>query len=578
MWGAVFSVILVGCASQRMNMFSVSPVETLVPDSDSRVRVDATISIPEKSLPKRSRLIVRPRLVQADSVVAECTPMVLDAPIYAKKTKRREKLSNYVDSLAEYAKTVNNKRELSFPYRASIIVPEHFDGGRIVASASTSGCGQCNAFDTVDMAYIANISTLIKPHESLQLNWMAPEFVIRPKIVKGKGEARLQFVINHYDINLTLGNNRHEMEAMLATLGNIVSDSLKTLNSLDIYGMASADGPYDFNMILAKNRATAAKQWLISRLHMSTGQAALITTGSHPEGWGPVLAAMRADGYRDTLAVTAILDRYDAENDDAAEYRIRRLACWPDIRDKYLQKDRKVEYEYTYTIRSFTTDDELLAMYDKRPDVFNEEELLRVTTLMKDTHEKMRVYRTILHYFPQSQTSANNLAVLLLREGRTDEAESVLDSLEEFSPEMLNTKAAIYVYRNDYERAIELFETRTEQPEARYNLGLLMAAMRKLDRAYELMKGYEDTNTAIVALSVGRNDAAARIMVRCDDRTPRAEYVRAIIAARSGDSDALFQHLGSAVADASLRRRAVTEADFIPYASLAEFIELTNHE
>ena len=143
---------------------------------------------------------------------------------------------------------------------------------------------------------------------------------------------------------------------------------------------------------------------------------------------------------------------------------------------------------------------------------------------------------------------------------------------------MLNTKAAIYVYRNDYERAIELLETRTEQPEARYNLGLLMAAMRKLDRAYELMKGYEDTNTAIVALSVGRNDAAARIMVRCDDRTPRAEYVRAIIAARSGDSDALFQHLGSAVADVFLRRRAVTEADFIPYASLAEFIELTNHE
>ena len=87
----------------------------------------------------------------------------------------------------------------------------------------------------------------------------------------------------------------------------------------------------------------------------------------------------------------------------------------------------QVEYVYTYTLKSFTTDAELLDMYGKRPDAFNEEELLRVSTLKKTPEEKKEVYRTILHYFPQSQVAANNLAVLLLREDKADEAEAVLN-------------------------------------------------------------------------------------------------------------------------------------------------------
>ena len=33
--------------------------------------------------------------------------------------------------------------------------------------------------------------------------------------MEGRGEALLQFVINRYDINLSLGDNRNEMNRML---------------------------------------------------------------------------------------------------------------------------------------------------------------------------------------------------------------------------------------------------------------------------------------------------------------------------------------------------------------------------
>lgn len=186
----------------------------------------------------------------------------------------------------------------------------------------------------------------------------------------------------------------------------------------------------------------------------------------------------------------------------------------------------------------------MLAMYQTRPDAFNEDELLRVSTLKETREEKEGVYRTILHYFPQSKTAANNLAVILLGNGNSEQAEAVLESVDEYSPEMLNTRAALYVYRNDSERAIELLRSNVELPQARYNLALLEAQQRRLDEAWRLMDGYRDVNSAIVALSVNRNEEAASIMDGLkDDDSALASYVRALIAARSRDTEAFYTSL-----------------------------------
>lgn len=577
LYPAFFSMLLAGCATVKTDrQVYVSPVRTLTPDSTSSVQVDVTVHVPEKAFSRRSRLIVVPQLMQHDRMLAELTPMVLDAPIYQKKMERRKELEDYHDPYAPWAQAVERNRAYDLVYRERVFVPDSISVGQIVAVLSADGCGSCGVVDTVDVAYISNLPNLIEPKKSLQLNWIEPEFVIRPKVMKGRGEALLQFVINLYDINLTLGQNREEMNRMLGTLQGIVNDTLATLNSVSIYGMASADGPFAFNTTLSRNRANSARKWLENQLNINLEDNIRFSIGSRPEGWLPVLEAMRADRHPDTLQVKNILDKYNAENDDVAERYIRRLACWPDIRAKYLQKDRKVEYEYTYTIKSFTTDEELLSFYATRPDAFNEEELLRVSTLKQTPEEKKEVYQTILHYFPESQVAANNLAVLYLREDNPDAAEAVLDRLKSYSPELLNTRAAVYVYRNEQEKAIELLREETELPEARYNLALLKARMRQLDEAYALIRGYKDVNAAVIALSVGQNDEADRMMEECEEVSPLAEYVRALVSARKEDEPGLWKHLRPAVVEPKFRLRAVTEPDFRPYRMEEEFQELTN--
>lgn len=582
----LFSValgLLTGCAASHRAGRSVTATpapHVLTPDSTDRARVDMVFHIPGNYFSKRGRLVILPRLVVGDTVKAEFDPLVVHAPVYEKKMARRRVLENYADPReGRVLKPERVSDPLTLPYKTTMQLPVGTDRGRVVAVITTDGCGECTGMDTVEVAAISHPVTLIdgKIKESLQLAWIEPEFVIRPKVMEGSGTANLQFVINKSDINLSMGNNERELNGMLEKLSPVLKDSLATLNRIDIIGMASADGSLAFNTALAKSRAAAARRWLVGELEIPLAGRERVFADSRPEGWEPVLAAMIADNNPDSAAVQAILEKYADRNDDVQERYIRRLPCWNTIKTKYLQKDRKVEYVYTYTLKSFTTDAELLDMYEKRPDAFNEDELLRVATLAKSPGEKKEVYTTIIKYFPQSGVAANNLAVLYLREGKEGEARAVLSRQTGYTPEMLNTLAASYVYAGEYQKAVELLRD-SELPEARYNLGLLKAKRRELREAYELLRPFGDVNSAIMALSLNRNEEAETILATLEDTTPVAEYARAMTAARLKKDEEFYRHIGKACRDEALRCRAANEADFIRYSREDKFKAIINKQ
>ncbi|HJE39865.1 MAG TPA: hypothetical protein K8V47_08935 [Candidatus Amulumruptor caecigallinarius] len=566
-------VIAYGCTSHKSVTVSPSPC-VIVPDSANMARLDVQFHVPGNYLSKRSRLVITPQLVVGDSVLDEYVPLVLDAPIYHKKKHRKEVLHGYSDPYADQAVIIDKpSRAIEVPYNGSVEIPESIDNARIVGVISNDGCGQCSGIDTIGIANISVPVTLIDLRKGYNLSWIEPEFKIRPKVHQGKGEARLQFVVNKWDIAMDLADNRQELDTMLETLRPILQDSLATLTSLNIIGSASAEASYRYNIMLATNRASSARNWLVSQLDLPKDLQHLIHTGAAPEGWEPVVQAMIAADDPDSVKVRELMLKYPGPTDDAAEKHIRRLACWHRIKQNYLAKDRKVLYDYTWTIKSFTNDSELLEMYTKRPDAFNEEEMLRVSTLAADDRSRMQVYETILKYFPESHVAANNLAILYLGEGRTDDARRVLESQKEHTPEMLNTLAACYAYAGDYGHAAGLLHD-VKLPQSQYNLGLIKAKQRKLAEASTLLYPYADVNSAIIALSVDNVEGAKRIMDSVDDTDPVSEYVRSMIAARSGDDQMFYKHIKGAVADERLRRRAETEADFTPYSNEQQFIHI----
>ena len=199
--------MLAGCASQHQagSGIRVTPEAcVLVPEDGRNADMDVVFHVPDNYFTKRSRLVIVPQLVVGDTVKDEYLPLVVDAPIYQKKLKRREVLENYTDTLAAGIRKVDNtSASFELPYNGTVVLPAGVDTARVVAVVSTDGCGECTGIDTIEVASIGR--------PSLYIQWMEPQFVVRPKVVDGKGEARLAFEINKYDINLGLGNNRSEL-------------------------------------------------------------------------------------------------------------------------------------------------------------------------------------------------------------------------------------------------------------------------------------------------------------------------------------------------------------------------------
>lgn len=405
--------LLGGCSLVRTVGISVLPdSEVLTPDHSGAGTLKMKFRVPMDYLSKQGRLLITPRLVSASGEVMEIYESVaVDAPVYAKKIYRKQILEGYVDSVpGQIVRADRWTDQLEIPYETSVTIPGGLDDAHIDALVSVDGCLSCGNVDTLFVATLAQPESV----DTLSLRWIQPVLAKHPKLMEGKGIAALQFVINRADIDLSLGNNRAELEKMEKTLRPILEDSLASIHAIHIVGMASADGSLAFNTNLAYQRAVAAGRWLQGRMAIAPEVKERILADVRPEGWEPVLEAMRQAGDPDAERVEAILERYPSgtNNDDVQERAIRRLSCWGRICANYLQGDRKVEYRYSYTLKSFTTDEELLQMYAGRPDAFSEEEFFRVAELMPSLEEKIAVYRKLLAYYPASAVGKNNLAVL----------------------------------------------------------------------------------------------------------------------------------------------------------------------
>lgn len=526
--------LLGGCASGKSSgkQIQVTPeTYVLTPDTNRNLCMDVTFHVPSRYFSKRSRLIIVPQLLVNEKVSEELTPLVVDAPIYEKKLWRKKVAQNYQDPYEAYKKKTDNVfAGFELPYQETVTMPCDAHTGRIRAIVTEDGCGDCTGLDTIDIASIRNLATLIQ--DTLALVWM------EPKVQEGKGEALLQFIINRHDIRLDLGNNRSQLEGLTSALRPVLADTLTVIKDFRIYGMASADGPYGFNTALARRRAEAAKKWLQEELAIRPELSARISVDSRPEGWQPVYHAMVADGHPDSLAVKQILVRYTEGNDDVQEYYIRRLPCWKDIRDRYLQKNRKVEYAYVYT-----------------------------------SNEPVRATDGTLISSPQEQMEANNQAILCLRDGQFEKSLDLLKEFTHYVPPVMNTLAVSHFRTADTQQAETLLR-QVELPEARYNLGVLMALKGNWQEAYRLLKGSGSVNEAVVALSLDYNKEAKSVMDKLADKTPLAEYVRALVAARWKEDAAFWIHLQNACQNSELRLRATGEPDFEKYRNEEMFREI----
>lgn len=96
----------------------------------------------------------------------------------------------------------------------------------------------------------------------------------------------------------------------------------------------------------------------------------------------------------------------------------------------------------------------------------------------------------------------------------------------------------------------------TNEPDTTYDRGVECLEKRKYAQALEILRPYDDVNTAIAYMSLGYDKAALRIFEK-SPRTAENEYMQAILQARLGDEEKAVRLLLSAVdMDGQMKFRA----------------------
>jgi len=188
----------------------------------------------------------------------------------------------------------------------------------------------------------------------------------------------------------------------------------------------------------------------------------------------------------------------------------------------------------------------------------DEESLLHLAAATEDAEEKESILKEAVNNY-QSDRAQYNLAVLYLRQGKNDKAEEALAAVKDGGPEVINAMGVLALRKGDYETAADCFK-KAGTAEAKANLGVVCILTGKYNDAVGYLKDAPGcpVNKALAYILVDELDNAESVLQCGSDK---ANYLRAIIAARKGDADKVAEFLHK-VKDSELQARAKKDVEF----------------
>ncbi|MCR5351158.1 MAG: hypothetical protein K6E35_01515 [Bacteroidales bacterium] len=533
-------VAAVSCSQSRAEMMKLAEnvhiecapeVLTLVGD---QIPVDLTVSYPEGYFHPKALLEVTPVLVYAGG----------EEKVGPSFTYQGEKV---LDNFKVVAKSGSVVREhFSFPYAEGM--EEAYLELRGIATFN----GKAIAIPAVKVADGTILTQLLAETDG-EYSYKKDNY---QAVLHEQTEGQVMYDYNSSTIKGSELRSRSikELQAALEAIG---ADPRYTVKGTSVVAYASPEGGETYNAKLSDKRAESAqKAW--SKV---TGEKAPdnLEVRSVGQDWEGFREAVENSDLEDKELILRVLSMY---SDPAVrESEIKNMSrVYTEINKNVFPELRRARFITELDYRNFS-DEELVELSQKAIDVLDEEGLLRVASISNDAARKAELYDKAVQKYG-SDRARFNLAVLALNEGREDEAAAQLAAVKDQDGDVLNAKGVVAMRKGDSKAAAELFR-QAGTAESKANLGVLELSQGNYDAAAKQLAGVHGVNGAIASLLAGRIDeAASRVTCKCG----RADYVRAIIAARKGDAEGVQKYLSNVEAkDKALFERSRKDVEFAKF-------------
>lgn len=342
------------------------------------------------------------------------------------------------------------------------------------------------------------------------------------------------------------------------SLDYLKEDERTTIKGTQIVAYASPEGGKDYNAKLSDKRA-------------GTAQKALDKVASDIELTGTEIKSVGQDweGFREAVSKSNIEDKdlilrvLSMYSDPAVrESEIRNLSqIYSEINKRVFPELRRARLVTSTEFRNWS-DDELVEMSRKGLERFDEPSILRLAAIAETPESKETLYKYAIHEF-NSDTARYNLAMLYLDQGKTSLGGAYLSKIKEPDAEVLNATGVVAMRNEDYELAAKCFEKAGDI--SKENSVIMNIMKGDYKAAAACADGLKGDNAALAQLLAGNNEAASAAL---QGDAPRTDYIRAILAARKGNTAEARKLLDSACSkDEALKKRAEKDIEFAALAN-----------
>ena len=369
-------------------------------------------------------------------------------------------------------------------------------------------------------------------------------------------EGQILYLVNSSEVRQSELKSA-SVKDFLAELDEINSNDRATITGTSIVAYASPEGAIDLNNQLSERRSqSAGKAW--NQLTKGSGiiEPTVISVGEDWEGFQKLVSE---SSIEDKELIIRVLSMY---SDPAVrENEIRNMSeVFTALKQEVLPELRRARLIADVQYKNFTPE-ELQAMYKDDPSSLDEEALLRLASVSENEADKEDVLKKAVKLYG-SDRAQYNLAVLYMKQGKNDKAEQALAEVKDGGDDVINAMGVLALRKGDLETAEDCF-SKSKSEEAKANMGLVYVLTGRYDEAAAALADAPGcpVNKALAYILAGDIDKAADVL-KCG--SDKANYLRAIIAARKGDADGVAENLHK-IKDAGLKARAEKDVEFAGY-------------
>lgn len=264
----------------------------------------------------------------------------------------------------------------------------------------------------------------IKKHYLPNLPLVRPQ-VEAVKIRHLDKRAYIDFPVDQVTLYPNYRRNPAQLDSIISTIIALKADKNLEVSTINIHGYASPESPYDHNAYLATNRAKTLTDFVRQQVNLP---ASLFTVSSTAEDWDGLVNFIKNSNLEHKSEILAIASDTSLAP-DAREARIKQKYAdeYKFMLSNWYPALRHSDYHITYKVKPFDVET-AKQVIKTQPQLLSEEEMFMVAqTYEPGSKDFNDVMQTAIRLFPNNATANLNTAIVLLNEGKADDAKPYLD-------------------------------------------------------------------------------------------------------------------------------------------------------